>query len=267
MWAQWQERTPQWIWGVTIDDVSAPEETVDSLRSLPSRATARIVFDLTESPERYTSAVKSIHSVSDVMGEIVDSEGVARIGVDAYRARARDYLDVLGPDVDVWEVGNEVNGEWLGSTPEVVDKISAAYEEAAARGVRTALTLHYSEGCMRAVDHEMIRWAEANVPAAMRTGLDRVFVSYYEDDCAGPRPDWSAVFRRLARVFPRAALDFGECGTAHAAAKESQLLADYGLRIDEPRFVGGFFWWYFREDMVPKSRPLWGVLRRIMAGG
>ena len=27
-----------------------------------------------------------------------------------------------------------------------------------------------------------------------------------------------------------------------------------------PRFIGGFFWWYFREDMVPSSTEYWSVL-------
>ena len=253
--------------GGTIDDVSRLKDTVDSLRSLPARPTARVVFDAQEAPARYTSAVKAIHEVSDVMGEIIDSQGVARIGVDAYRARARAYLDALGADVDVWEIGNEVNGDWLGSTPEVVRKIAAAYDEAKARRVRTALTLYYNEGCGAPPDHEMFAWADANLPPAMRDGLDQILVSYYEDDCGGRHPDWPVVFHRLARMFPRPALGFGECGTAHAGAKEAQLLRDYGTRIEEPRFVGGFFWWYFSKDMVPKTRPLWEVLRRIMAGG
>ncbi|HEX8794554.1 MAG TPA: hypothetical protein VF765_26595, partial [Polyangiaceae bacterium] len=198
---------------------------------------------------------------------ILDSQFVVDIGVDAYRARTREYLDALGADVDVWEIGNEVNGEWLGATSDVVRKISGAYDEAKGRGVRTALTLHYDEGCVDAPDHEMFAWAGAYVPPAMRDGLDQVLVSYYEDDCGGRRPDWPAVFQRLARMFPRAALGFGECGTARSAAKEQQLRLDYGTRIDEPRFAGGFFWWYFSEDMIPKTRPLWGVLRGIMAGG
>lgn len=265
--AEWQERTPGWIWGVTIDDVSALEDTVDSLRSLPVRATARVVFDAQEGPAHYTSAVKAIHRVSDVMGEILDSQAIGHIDVGAYRARARDYLEALGSDVDVWEIGNEVNGDWLGPTPEVVAKISAAYDEARARRVRTALTLHYEEGCGASIDHGMFRWADTNLPSAMRAGLDQVLVSYYEDDCAGRQPDWPAVFRRLAPMFPRAVLGFGECGTAHPAAKEAQLLRDYRIRIDEPRFVGGFFWWYFSEDMVPKTRPLWDVLRRVTSGG
>lgn len=111
----------------------------------------------------------------------------------------------------------------------------------------------------------MFGWAETNVPAEMKEGLSYVFVSFYEDDCKGPTPDWPAVFRRLARMFPRASLGFGECGTAHPGLKEAYLNRYYGIRVDEPRFVGGYFWWYFSQDMVPRSRPLWGSLKRVMA--
>jgi hypothetical protein len=27
-----------------------------------------------------------------------------------------------------------------------------------------------------------------------------------------------------------------------------------------PDYVGGYFWWYFAEDMVPKTKPLFATL-------
>src|SRR5690606_24795448 len=102
------------IWGVTVADPYALDATVDALRSLPARPTARIVFDEGVPAATYADVVPAIHAVADVMGEILDSQFVADIGVDAYRARTREYVAALGPSVDIWEVGNEINGEWLG---------------------------------------------------------------------------------------------------------------------------------------------------------
>jgi hypothetical protein len=254
-----------WIWGVTVDDVWSLDATVESLGALSARPMARIVFDRGVPAKTYHTPVARVRRVGDVMGELLDSQFVASVDVPAYTERAREYLDVLGASVDIWEVGNEVNGEWLGATPDVVAKVRGAFAEVEARGGSTAMTLYYNEGCWALPDHEMFTWAEANVPATMKDGLDYVFVSYYEDDCHGRQPDWSRVFSRLAHMFPNSALGFGECGTAREADKRAYLTRYYGLRPDEGRFVGGYFWWYFSHDMVPKSRPLWRVLDQAMA--
>jgi hypothetical protein len=44
-------------------------------------------------------------------------------------------------------VGNDINGEWLGTTPDVVAKMKGAYDLVKARGNRTALTLYYNHNC------------------------------------------------------------------------------------------------------------------------
>lgn len=256
------------IWGVTVDDPWNVEPTVDALARLPRRPLARIVFDEGQPARAYAPVVASIHEVSDVMGELLDSFYVPTVGVPEYVDRAKEYLDTLGTTVDVWEVGNEVNGEWLGASSDVVAKVKGAYDLVKARGRPAALTLYYNEGCWESRDHEMFTWVSANVPASMRAGLDFVWVSYYEDDCNGLQPDWPAVFERLARIFPNAKLGIGECGTTRSAAKSSYLARYYTLDVPEPRFVGGYFWWYFSSDMVPASRPLWQELHDlILAGG
>jgi hypothetical protein len=256
----------RWIWGVTVDDVIPLVDTVAALGGLaPTRLTARVVFDEGQPPAYYARPVSAIHGVSDVMGEILDSQFVKNVSVGGYVDRATAYLDALGNDVDIWEVGNEVNGDWLGSSDDVVAKIAGAYRAATARRRATALTLYYNAGCVSDPAHEMFAWAEAHVPAEMRDGLGYVFVSYYEDDCNGLQPDWPAVFHRLATMFPRAFLGFGECGTKFADKKESYLARYYQTKIPEGRFVGGFFWWYFGKDMVPRSKPLWETLHRLTA--
>jgi hypothetical protein len=168
----------------------------------------------------------------------------------------------------VWEVGNEINGEWLGTTPDVVAKVQGAYELVKDEGKLAAVTLYYNPGCWSSAEHEMFTWARANVPDAMKAGLDYVLVSYYEDDCNGFQPDWPSVFHQLAQIFPNARLGIGECGTADAASKASRLKRYYATTIPgEPRFIGGFYWWYFSEDMVPATRPLWRSLSKLVSNG
>jgi hypothetical protein len=73
------------------------------------------------------------------------------------------------------------------------------------------------------------------------------------------------VFAKLAAIFPSARLGFGECGTVDPKKKADYVTRYYTLEIAEPRFVGGFFWWYYRQDMVPWTQPLWGLLDSTIA--
>jgi hypothetical protein len=254
------------IYGVTIDAVDRLSDLTAALSALPKKPTARIVFDQGQAPSAYAQAVPAIHAVAHVMGELLDSESVKSTTVAQYTQRARDYLAAFPADVDVWEVGNEINGNWLGAAADVAAKMAGAYDVVKAAGARTELTLY---GCSDAgASFDMITWTKANVPARMLTGLDLVLVSYYEGDCGSPRTDWAAAFQQLRQLYPNAALGFGEVGAVNAqgnsitdpALAGPYLQKYYGMKIATPGYVGGYFWWYFAEDMVPKTKPMFPVL-------
>jgi hypothetical protein len=222
------------------------------------------VFDEYVAATDYRTATTKIREVSNVMGELLDSFYVKQYSTDQYLARADEYLATLGSNVDIWEIGNEINGEWLGDTATVTAKMTGAYDKAKAAGKTTALTLYYNQNCWEKADHEMFAWTTANVPARMKDGLDYVLVSYYEDDCNGLQPDWNTVFNRLATMFPNSKLGIGECGTSKSDSKAAYVDRYYRMNVSAPRYVGGYFWWYYREDMVPYTNPLWSTLSSAM---
>ena len=41
--------------------------------------------------------------------------------------------------------------------------------------------------------------------------------------------------------------------------------AYYPMTVHHPRYVKGFFWWYFRQDMVPDTTHLWEVLSQSIS--
>jgi hypothetical protein len=264
------------IYGVTLDNVSDLPAITLSLEKLTYKPTARIVFDEFIPATDYADAAAAIHKVSNVMGEILDSYYVSLYSPEEYQARTTEYLDTLGADVDIWEIGNEINGEWLcgqdamSCTPEqtadVVAKMTSAFDLVKARGRPAALTLYYNQDCWSDPNNEVFAWAEANVPDKLKQGLDYILFSYYEDDCNGLQPDWPAAFAKLATMFPTAKLGFGECGTTIAANKAVYIDRYYRRTLAEPRYIGGNFWWYFREDMVPMTSPLWQTLDDAIAG-
>jgi hypothetical protein len=264
---------PARLWGVTLDDVSKPAPIVASLKALPTKPMARVVFDRGTSPADYAGAIAALHPHSYLMGELVDSSDAKAYTVAAYRQKAVDFINAFGHQVDLWEVGNEVNGEWLGTTSQTVAQITAAYQVVTAAGGRTALTLYYNPNCWSQASHEMFTWAKANIPAEMKAGLDYVFISYYPGDCNNYWPSqagWQSVFDQLHQMFPNARLGFGESGSSDdgdsGPAKVALVHRYYQLRIHGDNYVGGYFWWYYVEDALPhRGNVIWEALAADMA--
>jgi hypothetical protein len=243
-----------------------------SLHHLGKTPTARIYFDTAQPASSYLAEVRALRPVSYLMGELLDSSDEPHISVAGYKARVRSYLSLFGSNIDLWEIGNEVNGNWVGSYPTARAKLADAYEEVSAAGGRTALTLYYNVGCDDG-PRELgpLAFSERYVPQSVRRGLGYVFLSYYEDNCGGLRPSaatWTAYFRKLHVLYPHALLGFGEIGMNYAANRKTMPAAKillrhyYGLSIRLPYYVGGYFWWYYAQDCVPyRSKPLWADLR------
>lgn len=100
-------------------------------------------------------------------------------------------------------------------------------------------------------------------------------LSYYEGDCNRARPSartWTAYFKALHTLYPRARLGLGEIGeigmnnpatSKTISTAKSMISYYYGLRIHLPYYAGGYFWWYYYEDCLPyATKPLWQALRR-----
>jgi hypothetical protein len=163
------------------------------------------------------------------MGEILDSFYVyyCHYSTDPekmYRQRTEAYLNALGDLVDIWEIGNEVNGEWVGwrngewedssitaadmqrARDTVAGEVHAAYDLLKRAGKKTAITFYFNEDGQRhswtddnkrknandptpvsfGKNHAMLTWA-----ARYRDSfpdVDYVLISYYQDDNFAPDP-------------------------------------------------------------------------------
>ncbi len=263
---------PSPLYGVTADDVSNTAPLVTALQNLPQAPTTRIYLDVSEPAKYYTAAVNALRPVSYLMGELLDSSDETSISTSAYSTRVNSYLAAFGNTVDLWEIGNEVNGNWLGKYSTVSAKLTAGYNDVAAAGKRSALTLYYNNKCGDGSGElDPLAFSRSYVPAAVRNGLSYVLLSYYEDDCNGIRPTlatWTAYFQQLHALYPNALLGFGEIGlndtvTSRTLASAKSLVSYYyGLNVNLPYYVGGTFWWYFAEDAVPyPSKPLWASVQ------
>jgi hypothetical protein len=109
-------------------------------------AYVRIVFDLGVGPESYDAIVQEAERQGVVVvGQVFDSAYMRHATVAEFETRWRSYVDHF-PDIHIWEVGNEVNGEWLGSdVPEKV-AFAARYVKATNPNDTTILTLFWQMG-------------------------------------------------------------------------------------------------------------------------
>jgi len=295
---QGQTSIPEPIHGVTVDnkhdirDSGFLPKLIESLRRLSVKPTVRIVYtpgdkDGHFSATSYFDATRQIKSVGYIFGQPVDSFYMKCFTPAEHLARFKDYVATLGSIVDIWEVGNEINGEWLfgetkdcsqqtsvssTSQQDVVTKMTEAYDYLKSQGKVTALTLYYNSPCHRPEANEMFAWANANVPTRMKNGLDYLLVSYYEVDCNGYKPDWQSVFNQIATMFPNSKLGISEFGWSETkpsnAIVKDLIRRHYAVHPSVSKWIGGGFYWEFAIDMVPydpSSGSLWNTINTAMA--
>jgi hypothetical protein len=261
----------RWLGATTDDPNTGTASQVAALAALPRRIALRVVLDQGTTPADYVDSVRKLAAVADVMALPLDSSDMAKLDAAQAGTRARDYMQALGDAAPVWEVGNEVNGDWVGTDP--VGKIAAMFDAARAWGKKTAVTFYYENPATPG--HDMLPWIDANIPAGhrLRTGLDYVLVSYYEDQNGGhqlTQAEIDAMFAGLAQRFPNAKVGFGEYGWGKKvptdAATRAALIGRFqSYTSSEPAFVGGGFYWHFRQTMTPTNKPDYELLRAAAA--
>lgn len=81
-------KTP--IYGVTLDDLFNFNAIITSLTKLPYKPTVRVVFDPGTTAAEYYPALVKLHTVANVMGEIMDSYYFPT-DINTYTARTRSW--------------------------------------------------------------------------------------------------------------------------------------------------------------------------------
>jgi hypothetical protein len=371
-------KTTPAMFGITITDIDQAAAAIPKLRLLAaSNETVPVVVRIVFSPikesktekfnnrlGKYKQYVKGLRDgVAEggknicIMGTIADSYEMHfylpektdphwPVGYRNYEKWTERLVGEMGELVDIWEVGNEVNGEWHGwkdeeykhsderknSSREWQDKRETKRNRIkhelrvgfdVVKRLRpdglTAVTLLYnSDGethCAEFPEYKMKEWAEEYLVPAMRDKVDFVFLSYYENtqDC----PEVNNVTKypdkllkaliSLRELFKgeQTAFGFGEISykqTCYRKDKPKKEIEDsersenaecqsgqveyinrYYQDFDkkfaavvrayrpeppakEIRFVGGYFYWYFLQDLVLSTdQKAWNALHDARA--
>jgi hypothetical protein len=259
-------------YGVTLDNDAGISKArlalqTQALASLPKRPWARIVADIGTSPADFSRSLPAVHAVANTIVELGDSSEVKGLSTVAYRSWVQSLTAAYASQVDVWEVGNEVNGEWVGTPAAEMARVQAAYTAVKAVGGKTMLTLYYNPNCWARHANELFTWlAAGNVPATLASGLDYVTISYYPGDCNNYWPSattWQSVFNKLHTLFPQAQLGFGEAGTSQSSLPVADRIALWqryvAVKISGDNYAGLGLWWTWAEDGVPAGNAFWSA--------
>lgn len=119
---------PSPLYGVALDDVSSVGAEIKALSQLIKPPTVRVVFDKGTSASYYKSPIQQLRGTAYIMGELIDSYYMKQFtSISSVQSWTNSYVTTLGSVVDVWEIGNEVNGSWLRTSPSVISKVEAMY--------------------------------------------------------------------------------------------------------------------------------------------
>jgi hypothetical protein len=261
-------------WGATFDTITGGIADLKTAASLyPKDGWLRICFDPGEKPEYYTVEIARAHELGlRIVGQILDSSEMRHWSVAAFERRTREYVDAL-PEVDEWETGNEVNGNWLGSIQSVVAKTRYAskYVKDHTRA-RVLVTLYWELGD-GSLANAIFNWARANMGSIVPY-VDDVGISLYPRQNPMGEP-FDRVVRLLHAAFPQQRIMITELDYDHGKGwwwgspdsivpqGRDAVARTYQSAIMGYRYSGGgTFWWYFVEE-VSRRNALYRTLKSV----
>ena len=268
---------PLW-WGVTVDRLDNHASVTASIADLvqhdAGRGYVRVVFCEGTPATMYDTIVAEMLAANlVVVGQILDSSGMAHYPLAAFQERVREYVDHF-QQIAVWEIGNEVNGEWLGTQTREKLEYAAGYVKAADPTDITMLTFFWQMGTAGSSASSLFQWISDNVTPALSTNVDVVALSAYIGDAPlGIAHD--EVYERLHALFPTQKVAMGELGyweprTTRAWWWRRQARPDTSVRRELLRYmhvanlgfdygVGGVFWWFYYGEMWGKTALWWDL--------
>lgn len=280
--------------GITIEDLSDYEQKLDMAKA-QGNDYVRIVFDskkdFTFANERtfkiYDNAIYYAKNIGlEIMGEVLDSELWPKdITVDEYRQRTHNLANHYKGKISVWEIGNEINGNWIGgdndpiSDSQIVDSINAAADDIKIidSNLKTVITLYWGEGAFKDDSHPLFIWINKwKKNKNFGNNIDIIALSIYPQyDPVGTSFD--IMINKLHEKFPDKKIMIGEFGYFNDPKDDSQpywwhskdiveiqkyLIEQYYISMMGYDYsIGGGFWWNF-SDMT--NNELYSTYKNVI---
>lgn len=277
--------------GLTLDDgVLKRLDDLDWIAASISHAHAnwvRLVFrpnpaDFFYANDRsfneYDAIVKALRARDlKVMGCALDTAQWPRtMTPEAYATRVKNLASRYKGRVDAWEVGSELNGDWLGGmkAPLTSDQVFRIFTSGAAAAreadpkAEVVATLYAWEETAPDRAHSLTGWLATYVPQGFGRGVDVVGLELFpEDNPVGPA--FERLFADAAAALPDAKLMLSSFGYVEQTALRGYWWLSPedvdGARKDlaslytaaacaVPHSLCGGFWWQTLDQMLPPDR-------------
>lgn len=267
-------KNPPWI-GFTIDRRENYKENCDLAASLGGSSTwIRVVFDKGTVPSDYAAMIRYAKSKGlKILGQPVDSSDSASYTYKGYLKRFKLFVDQF-PQIDAWEIGNEVNGSWTGSGMPRKLAGTAAYVRKKT-GKLTVLTFFWQLNTA-GKKYALFNWMDTYVPVSVRKNIDCVFLSQYQEQ-APVGVVFDQMMTRLRMEFPNAKIGLGELGywipgqrywwayskkNPNSDARHAVCRQYYRAALGYKNSVCGGFWWNFCTQF-PGDRAMQNTIRAL----
>jgi hypothetical protein len=202
--------------GVTFEDIKHYQAEIDNLwDQAGDYGVIRFVFSNHKNPSYWTDAVNYAHKKGlKILGQPVDSSADAALSKSQYVALFKAFVNAFAAQVDYWEVGNEVSGEWL--SQDIDQRIAECASWAKhSKGVMTELCVFWQISTYdhrAAPGHDLFTWISSKLPKAVRDDMDIVTLSVYPEMAPFGGYAMDLAMQRLREEFPTQRLALGELG-------------------------------------------------------
>lgn len=281
----WSKSHPsqEFWWGVTYDTVENYAGYDNSLwEAVDGDGWIRIVFDKGKDPPYYADAVNHARSKGlHVMGQLADSSVWGGYNIkNSWPERVNAYVDYFGDNVEAYEIGNEINGSWLGRQRAEKLNYAADYVHDHTENSKVVLCFYWQIG-QEKEQYSLFTWIHNNIDNTLKNKLDVVILSVFIEDGPLGATGLYEVFNKLHEEFPGIPVGMGECDywcpdttqawwwhskeNSTTTVRREVLEFYYGSALGFDYSLSGVFWWYYVQEVFPdyENNPLWLTLKSV----
>ena len=225
-----------------------------------------------------------------VMGCVLDTgQWPKTMTPQMYSERVKNLVFHYKDKIRSWEVGSEINGNWLGgvSNPMTPDQVFRIYYAGAAKvkeidpSLETVATLYWWEGTAPDEEHSLFGWLRKYSNQGFGRNLDVIALSLQpEDNPVGMA--FETIFQRVHDTLPDKKILLGSMGYVEQGdklkgyywldpedvdgARKDLAILFTTISCAAPRSLCGGFWWQALDQMYPgkKTSDLFRVYAKTL---
>lgn len=223
--------------GINIVDIW-DKSLMKKLSALPKdvKFTARIVVDNPVNWEQLRFAVNTVKDHAEIMIQIQDSFGERELTDAEYYKKADLLFKAFEKDCKLWEIGNEINGDWC--SPQIAERVKTVWGMVPSDH-KSLITLFYDPTLLTDLN-----WYKNNP-----LQVDYVMASFYPQNWNWLSDSWDPWIEAICKLNKNAKVGVSEWGFEEwigrlswrqKAAIRRQVESNHALN---PNWVAGFFYW------------------------